>query len=82
MRIFRREQNTPTPPSPPEGTISGGLPVLVARMGATIEAAALNGMTYTLHDWHRQEIGNGRVENGVFKLSADQPVFVVEFQRP
>ncbi len=70
-----------SPYRPPEGTVQGSLPVLVARVGATIEAPALNGMTFILRDWHMEEIGRGIVRDGRFQLSPDQPVFLVQFQR-
>ncbi len=79
---FRLGDTVVNPYRPPQGTVGGRFPVLVARVGATIEAPALDGMSYTLRDWHMKEIGRGRVENGVFTLSSEQPVFVVEFERP
>jgi len=59
----------------------GELPVLVARVGAVLEASALNGMRYTFRDWHMQAIGSGVVTNGTLVIAANQPVFVVELTR-
>ncbi len=67
---------------PPKGTVvAGKLPVLVARVGATIESPALTGMNYTFRDWHMKSIGSGRVTDGKLVIPADQPVFVVELER-
>jgi hypothetical protein len=60
---------------------AGDLPVLVARVGGTVKAPALEGMRYTLRDWHLQDIGTGVVQNGTFTLPSDKPVFFVEFTR-
>lgn len=65
----------------PQGTQAGGLPVLVARVGATVKAPALNGMSYQLKDWNGYVIGEGKVTDGTMNLSADKPVFVVELTR-
>jgi len=59
----------------------GSAPVLVARVGATVEAKAIGGMSYRLLDWHLNEIAAGRVEGGVLRIPADQPVFLVELER-
>ena len=59
----------------------GSLPVLYARVGGTITAPALDGMRYTLRDWHMREIGKGIVKNATLKISADLPVFTVEMER-
>lgn len=61
--------------------VAGTLPVLVARVSATIRAPQLNGMRYTLRDWHLQNIGSGTVRDGQFAFPADKPVFFVEFSR-
>lgn len=62
-------------------TTRGDLPVLVARVEATIESTAIDGMKYTLYDWHMQPIGEGSVSGGKLHVPADQPVFVVELRR-
>jgi hypothetical protein len=64
-----------------EPTTAGGLPVLVARVGARVEAPAMNGMRYTFRDWHMKEIGRGTVSGGALTIPADKPVFVVELER-
>ncbi len=63
-------------------TVKGDLPVLVARVAATIQAPAIKGMSYEMLDWHMQKIGEGTVNDGSIGISADQPVFVVTFHRP
>ncbi|GAB4456363.1 MAG: hypothetical protein OHK0029_14130 [Armatimonadaceae bacterium] len=60
---------------------AGGLPVLVARVGGTVDAPALNGMRYTLRDWHMKPLGTGTVTNGTLTIPHDKPVFVIEFDR-
>jgi hypothetical protein len=64
-----------------ERTQAGTTPVLVARVGATVEAPALNGMRYILRDWHMKEIGRGTVSHGALTVPADKPVFVIELER-
>ena len=65
----------------PEKVSAGTLPVLTARVGATVEAPALDGMKYTFWDWNRQPIGSGTVRDGKLQIPADLPVFVVELTR-
>lgn len=60
---------------------NGTTPVLVTRVGCTIEAPALKGMKYVLRDWHMNEIGKGTIKDGTITISADQPVFLVELER-
>jgi len=60
----------------------GTTPVLVARVGATVKADAINGMKYVMRDWHLQPIAEGVVEKGTLVIPSDQPVFVVELERP
>jgi hypothetical protein len=62
-------------------TVKGTLPVLVARVGATVESPALNGMKYVFRDFHMQEIGSGVVRDGVLTIPNDQPIFFVELSR-
>jgi hypothetical protein len=62
-------------------SVAGKLPVLVARVGATVAAPALDGMKYSFRDWHLKEIGAGVIRGGVLKIPADQPVFCVELER-
>ncbi len=59
----------------------GGLPVLVARVGATVEAPILNGMRYRMLDWHLEEVGSGVVRGGTVEVPAERPVFLVELER-
>ncbi len=59
----------------------GTLPVLVARLGCVVECQALAGMRYILRDWNMQPIGEGVITDGTFRLPADKPVFIVEFER-
>jgi hypothetical protein len=62
-------------------TVQGKLPVLHARVGGRVSAAAINGMRYTLRDWHLQPLATGTVENGVLHIPNDLPVFVIELER-
>jgi hypothetical protein len=59
----------------------GSAPVLVARVGVTVEAPQLAGMKYTLRDWHMRPIGEGVVEGGSLVVPADQPVYLVDLTR-
>ena len=51
------------------------------RVGVTIECKDIDGMKFTLRDWHMQKIGEGTVEGGVLRIPNDKPVFVVELER-
>ena len=62
-------------------TRTGEKPVLVARVGAVLEGAALNGFRYTLRDWNMDVIESGVIEGNQLVLSAKQPVFFVELSR-
>lgn len=59
----------------------GALPVLVARIGATLKSNDLNGMKYTMMDWNMKEIGKGVISDGILKISANDKVFFVELKR-
>jgi hypothetical protein len=59
----------------------GGLPVLVARVGATVRAPMLDGMRYTLRDWHLGPIASGTVRDGTLRIAPEQPVFLVDLER-
>ena len=59
----------------------GTLPVLTARVSATIVAPALTGMRYTMRDWHFKDIGSGVVNDGVLNVPMDKPIFIIELQR-
>ncbi len=79
-------QHGPDPDGPREfagaWVETGTAPVLVARVGVTVQHPGLAGMTYTLRDWHLRAIGTDKVgADGAFTLSPDQPAFVVEFDR-
>lgn len=62
-------------------TAGGGAPVLHARVGGTVACPALDGMRYTLRDWHLLPLGTGVVKDGRFAIPADQPVWMVELTR-
>jgi hypothetical protein len=59
----------------------GTLPVLHARVQADVHAPAVDGMRYTLRDWHMRKIGEGGVKGGVLRLDGRKPVFLVELER-
>jgi hypothetical protein len=65
----------------PEGRRWGEEPVLVARVGATVACPALDGMEYTVYDWHTRAIGSGRVVDAKLTIPNGKPVFVVRFER-
>lgn len=58
----------------------GGLPVLVARVGATLRADFLSGINYTLRDWHLNEIGAGKLDDKTLIIPDEQPVLIVELE--
>ncbi|MFP4055358.1 MAG: hypothetical protein ACLF0G_00640 [Candidatus Brocadiia bacterium] len=60
----------------------GGLPVLVSRVGATIECPMLEGMRVRLLDWHLRPIDTGTVRDGVLRIDPRKPTFVIELERP
>ena len=67
---------------PQTGKVTRGeLPVLVARVAGEVHCPALDGMTYTLRDWHLQPLGTGVVTDGILRVPNDQPVFVIELRR-
>lgn len=65
----------------PERRQWGEEPVLVARAGATVSCGALNGMEYTVYDWHMKPLASGTITDGRITVRNDEPVFVVRFER-
>jgi hypothetical protein len=61
-------------------TVAGTLPVLVARVGGTLEADWLKGKQFTLLDWHGAVISEGVLTEARLKIPSDQPVFVIELK--
>lgn len=59
----------------------GTLPVLHARVGATIRGEALAGMSYRFIDFSGREIGKGRVAGNAVTVPNHQPVWIVELTR-
>jgi hypothetical protein len=59
----------------------GRAPVLVARVGATVDVPVLDGMAYAMKDWHFNAIDKGVIAGGVLRVSAKMPVFFVELTR-
>ncbi len=59
----------------------GTEPVLVTRVGATVECPAIAGMNYVFRDFQMRDVGQGTATNGVLKIPADKPIFVVELSR-
>jgi len=78
---FRLDEANPRPMHGCKVAEPGGLPVLVARVGARIEGDAIDGMAYTLRDYEMNVIGRGVVRDGVLNISADDKVFFVELCR-
>ena len=62
-------------------SVAGKLPVLTARVAATVQSPALQGMKYTLRDWNMKDIGNGTIDDGTLAIPNDRPVFIVELTR-
>jgi len=66
----------------PDGkTRQGDLPVLTARVAGTVTCPAIDGMRWTMLDWHMQPLASGTVNGGKIDIPSDQPVFVVELER-
>ncbi|MGJ3243883.1 MAG: hypothetical protein ACFE0O_13155 [Opitutales bacterium] len=66
----------------PKKNVQGTTPVLVARVGATVDLPQLQGAEYRFLDWHMNEIARGTVKGTSLTIPNDLPVFVVEFRRP
>jgi len=60
---------------------SGDKPVLVARVGVTVTAPEIDGMTYEMKDFHLRTIAKGAVRGGKLVIPDDKAVFVVELTR-
>ena len=59
----------------------GEAPVQVARVGATLELPMLKGMRYIERDWNMDAIGEGKLTDGVLRISAEKKIFVIELKR-
>ncbi|MDA3960334.1 MAG: hypothetical protein PF961_06065 [Planctomycetota bacterium] len=60
----------------------GSLPVLHARVRATLHAPALAGMRYVLRGWHLEQLGTGTVDSdGLINIGDDIPLWQIEFVR-
>ncbi len=71
----------PSPYKPPSGTVAGEAPVLVARVAASVQSPAIDGMRYTFFNWRLEPIHSGVVEGRRLLVPADQPVFCIELTR-
>jgi hypothetical protein len=74
-----------TPPQEHRGSyvVSGGKgDALVVRVGVTVKTPAIDGMAYTFRDFQGKAIAQGTVQNGTLVIPDDQPVWLVELQRP
>jgi hypothetical protein len=71
--------------SGPDGKVAvnhGQAPVLVTRVGATIEAKPLAGMKWRMIDFNENILAEGAVgAGGLLKIPADKPVWLVELTR-
>jgi hypothetical protein len=63
-------------------TIGGKAPTLVARVGVTVHAPAIDGMTYIMSDFQRRTLAEGAITDGKLTIPAELPVFLVELKRP
>lgn len=63
------------------GREKGKPSVAYARAGATIHCPPLDGMRYTLKDWHFRTIAQGVVKDATLRVPEDQPVFYIELSR-
>jgi len=55
--------------------------VLVARVAATVEAKAIDGMRWTMYDWTMATLASGTVNGGRLNIPSDKPVFLVRLER-
>lgn len=60
---------------------SGGLPVLVTRVGWTLHAPWLAGMTATRHDFSLETYRADRLDGPLLRVEADEPLFFVNLKR-
>jgi hypothetical protein len=71
--------------SKPDGQIDwkgGDAPILVTRVGATIQASALSGMRYKMLDFNEKILAEGVIgTDGRLKIPADKPVWLTELTR-
>ena len=59
----------------------GHLPVLVVRVGATIECPAFNGFKYKFIDWQLKTIKKGIIKDGKLIIPDSLPIFGIEIIR-
>jgi len=59
----------------------GTTPVLVSRVGVTVQCPGLAGMHYTFRDWNMQPLDSGVIKEGKLVIPADRPIFIVECTR-
>jgi len=59
----------------------GSTPVLTTRVGAVLQADALDGMRYVVRDFRMQPIASGVVAHGRLEVSAAWPLFCIDFER-
>jgi hypothetical protein len=80
-RGFRLDEAAPRPMHGVRVEEPGGLPVLVARVGAKVESPAIDGMTYVFYDYEMRPIRRGVVRDGTLEISPRDDVFFVELRR-
>jgi len=65
-----------------KATVSvGEAPVQVVRVGGTLQADFLAGLSYQMLDWNLQVIEEGIIEGGKLSISAEKPVFITRIFR-
>lgn len=59
----------------------GSTPVLVSRVGATIQSPALTGMRYQFLDWNLKPLGDRLISDGTLRVPGELPIFLVNLSR-
>jgi hypothetical protein len=60
----------------------GNLPILTARVSATLQASWLEGRRYRFVDFNRQVLAEGLIRAEGLDVPADMPIFLIEILRP
>jgi len=59
----------------------GSTPILVSRVGATIQSPVLVGMRYQFLDWNLKALGDGLISDGTLRVPGELPIFLVNLSR-
>ncbi|MGF1530376.1 MAG: hypothetical protein ACFCU4_03340 [Puniceicoccaceae bacterium] len=62
-------------------TVQGNLPVLVARVAATIQSPDLQGFSFTAYDWNSKVVSTGTIEGDTLSIPSDLPISYLVLER-